>query len=64
MRIDVDEISWGVAGRTIVRGVRFGIESGHTVGLIGPNGSGKSSLLRFEGYPPRKLPSSDRKSVV
>lgn len=42
MRIDVDEISWGVAGRTIVRGVRFGIESGHTVGLIGPNGSGKS----------------------
>ncbi|MGW6929043.1 ABC transporter ATP-binding protein [Lentzea sp. NPDC054927] len=46
MRIDVERLSWGVPGKTIVRDVSLAVRPGETVGLIGPNGSGKSSLLR------------------
>lgn len=46
MRIDVQNLSWGVPGKTIVRDVTLAVSPGETVGLIGPNGSGKSSLLR------------------
>ncbi|TDE56563.1 ABC transporter ATP-binding protein [Nonomuraea mesophila] len=46
MNIDVEGLSWGVPGKTIVRDVTVRIASGETLGLIGPNGSGKSSLLR------------------
>ncbi|HEX7309056.1 ABC transporter ATP-binding protein [Lentzea sp.] len=46
MRIDVQSLSWGVPGKTIVHDVSLTVEPGETVGLIGPNGSGKSSLLR------------------
>jgi iron complex transport system ATP-binding protein len=46
VRIDVERLSWGVPGKTIVRDVTLAVRQGETVGLIGPNGSGKSSLLR------------------
>ncbi|SES21180.1 iron complex transport system ATP-binding protein [Lentzea xinjiangensis] len=46
MRIQVEHLSWGVPGKTIVNGVDLVVGDGETVGLIGPNGSGKSSLLR------------------
>jgi iron complex transport system ATP-binding protein len=46
VRIDVERLSWGVPGRTIVSDVTLAVRAGETVGLIGPNGSGKSSLLR------------------
>ncbi|NCC37419.1 MAG: ABC transporter ATP-binding protein, partial [Chloroflexia bacterium] len=46
MRVDVCEVSWGVAEARIVREVSLDCPVGSFVGLIGPNGSGKSSLLR------------------
>ncbi|MFS8099058.1 ABC transporter ATP-binding protein [Lentzea alba] len=46
MKIDVENLSWGVPGKTIVHNVSLTVQPGETVGLIGPNGSGKSSLLR------------------
>ncbi|MGW1373203.1 ABC transporter ATP-binding protein [Streptomyces sp. NPDC002446] len=46
MKIEMEQVSWAVGDRAIVRDVEMEIRSGETVGLIGPNGSGKSSLLR------------------
>ncbi|MFV9503419.1 MAG: ABC transporter ATP-binding protein [Oscillochloridaceae bacterium umkhey_bin13] len=46
MKLAVENVSWAVAGATIVREVSLNCASGSMVGLIGPNGSGKSSLLR------------------
>lgn len=46
MNLEVQGVSWSVAGAQIVRAVRLNCQPGSFVGLIGPNGSGKSSLLR------------------
>jgi iron complex transport system ATP-binding protein len=46
MKLNVDHVSWGVAGAQIVRAISLTCPPGAFVGLIGPNGSGKSSLLR------------------
>jgi iron complex transport system ATP-binding protein len=46
MRLELEAVSWGVAGARIVREVSLSCAAGSVVGLIGPNGSGKSSLLR------------------
>ncbi len=46
MRLEVEAVSWGVAGARIVREVSLSCPPGSLVGLIGPNGSGKTSLLR------------------
>jgi ATP-binding cassette subfamily F protein uup len=45
--IALDEISYGIAGRTLFAGVHFTITSGMRLGLVGPNGSGKTTLLRL-----------------
>ena len=39
-------VTAGYKGRTVLRGVDFGIAEGEFVSLIGPNGSGKSTLLK------------------
>ena len=43
--LDVEGLTIGVAGRTLVKGASFAIERGQRVALIGPNGAGKTTLL-------------------
>ncbi len=43
--LDVEGLTVGVAGRTLVKGASFAIERGQRVALIGPNGAGKTTLL-------------------
>jgi ABC transport system ATP-binding/permease protein len=45
--IALDDISYGIAGRTLFAGIHFTITSGMRLGLVGPNGSGKTTLLRL-----------------
>jgi ATP-binding cassette subfamily F protein uup len=45
--IALDDITYGIAGRTLFAGIHFTITSGMRVGLVGPNGSGKTTLLRL-----------------
>jgi len=36
-----------VAGKTILSGISFTVQTGELLGIVGPSGSGKSSLLRL-----------------
>ena len=45
-RLDVEDLSVRLDGRTVVDSVSFGASGGELVGLIGANGVGKSTLLR------------------
>jgi ABC transport system ATP-binding/permease protein len=43
----LDDVSYGIGGRDLFRGVHFVVTSHMRVGLVGPNGSGKTTLLRL-----------------
>jgi ATP-binding cassette subfamily F protein uup len=45
--ITLEEVSYGVGGRTLFKDIDFSVTSGMRVGLVGPNGSGKTTLLRL-----------------
>jgi ATP-binding cassette subfamily F protein uup len=45
--ITLDNVTHGMAGRTLFSGIHFTVTSGMRVGLVGPNGSGKTTLLRL-----------------
>lgn len=44
--LDIDNLSAGYGGKTILNGLSLSAERGDVVSLIGPSGSGKSTLLR------------------
>ncbi len=41
-----DDVTLGLAGRTILSAVSFAVGPGEFIGLLGPNGAGKTTLLR------------------
>jgi ATP-binding cassette subfamily F protein uup len=45
--VELEAVSYTIAGRTLFSNLDFAITAGMRVGLVGPNGSGKSTLLRL-----------------
>lgn len=45
--IELQDVSYEIAGRRLFQGLNFIISAGLRVGLVGPNGSGKTTLLRL-----------------
>ena len=45
--IELENVSYKPAGRTLFENLDFTITAGMRVGLVGPNGSGKTTLLRL-----------------
>jgi ATP-binding cassette subfamily F protein uup len=44
--LDLEHVTLGVAGKTLIRDLDLHLVLGDRVGIIGPNGAGKTSLLR------------------
>lgn len=45
--INVENVSFGIQGRTILQQISFNIPAGETLGIIGPSAAGKSTLCRL-----------------
>jgi ATP-binding cassette subfamily F protein uup len=45
--IELQNVAYEIAGRSLFQGLNFIISAGLRVGLVGPNGSGKTTLLRL-----------------
>jgi ATP-binding cassette subfamily F protein 3 len=45
--LQVTDLTYRVAGRTLLDAASVSIPTGHKAGLVGPNGAGKSTLLRL-----------------
>ena len=45
--MELENLSYAIAGRTLFEGIDLTIKPGMRVGLVGPNGSGKTTLLRL-----------------
>jgi ATP-binding cassette subfamily F protein uup len=45
--ITLDNVTFGIGGRSLFTGINFTVTSGMRMGLVGPNGSGKTTLLRL-----------------
>ncbi|MFD9537491.1 ABC transporter ATP-binding protein [Streptomyces sp. NPDC060010] len=46
VELAVEDVGYGIDGRTLLHGVDLTARPGETVGVVGPNGSGKTTLLR------------------
>ena len=44
--LEVSQLAFGFPGRTIGRGVSFGVAAGEVLCMLGPNGGGKTTLFR------------------
>ncbi|KGJ99020.1 ABC transporter ATP-binding protein [Thalassotalea sp. ND16A] len=44
--LQAKQLSWQVAGKSIIENVDFELNRGETVAIVGPNGAGKTSLLK------------------
>lgn len=44
--IEIDELTLGVNGRTLVRNIEADVRAGEFIAILGPNGVGKTTLLR------------------
>ena len=44
--LEVHDLAFGFPGRTIGRGVSFGVAAGEVLCVLGPNGGGKTTLFR------------------
>ena len=47
MRVQIKELSYVVAGHSLVNGISLDVPSGTMTAVIGPNGAGKSTLLHL-----------------
>jgi ATP-binding cassette subfamily F protein 3 len=45
--LSIQDLTYRIAGRTLLDHVSVNIASGHRVGLVGPNGTGKSTLFKL-----------------
>ena len=45
--MNLDDVSVSLAGRPILQGLNWEIQSRQRIGLVGPNGAGKSTLLKL-----------------
>ena len=45
--IELQDVSFAIGGRTLLRDLSFVLTAGMHIGLVGPNGSGKTTLLRL-----------------
>ncbi len=45
--LSIQDLSYRIAGRTLLDNVSVNISAGHRVGLVGPNGAGKSTLFKI-----------------
>ena len=45
--LQVNGLSGGYNGKSIVKNVTFHVKKGRILGILGPNGSGKSTLLKM-----------------
>lgn len=55
-KIVINDLSYGVPSREILKNITLQVERSKFVGLIGPNGSGKTTLLKhiYRALPPEK----------